>query len=98
MGRARKEGGLEVRRRTFAPSNYLIHRRLYTMLKRLLTTPFFVVAVFGLTSGASAQYMRLKTDNAADSTRMRTSGTTLLTLSFDSSDHNDLSPQTSDAH
>ena len=53
------------------------------MLKRLLTTLFSVVALAGLTSVASAQYLRLSTDNPTDNTRMRATGTTLLTITLD---------------
>ena len=34
-----------------------MRRRFHTMLKRLLSTLFFVGAVFGVTSVANAQYM-----------------------------------------
>ena len=53
------------------------------MLKRLLTTLFSVVALAGLTSVASAQYLRLLSDNPGDNTRMRATGTTLLTITLD---------------
>ena len=54
------------------------------MLKRLLTTLFSVVALAGLTSVASAQYMKLVSDNPTDNTKMRAGigTTTVLTVSL----------------
>ena len=39
--------------------------------RRLLTTLFFVGVVFGLASGANAQYLRIQTDNPTDATPLR---------------------------
>jgi len=62
-----------------------IRRRFHTMLKRLLTTLFFVGAVLGVTSRANAQYMRILTDNPTDNTRLRAGVgvTTILTITLD---------------
>src|SRR5258705_8190726 len=81
MGRTRKEGGLEQERR--ALRNVPIRRRFYIMLKRLFTTLFSVVVLAGLTSVASAQYIKVLTDNPTDNTRLRATGTTLLSITLD---------------
>src|SRR5690349_9318839 len=68
------------------------------MLNRLLTTLFFVGAVFGLTSGANAQVMRITTDNPTDSSRLRASGTTILTITMDTNHDLNGSLQTCNSH
>src|SRR2546426_5456103 len=98
MGRARKEGGLEIGRRALRNFDVSIRRRFHTMLKRLLTTLLFVGAVFGLSPGANAQYMRILTDNPTDNTRLRASGTTLLTITLVTDHDKDLSLQSCNSH
>src|SRR5437867_3258623 len=68
------------------------------MLKRLLTTLFFVGAVLGVTSRANAQYMRILTDNPTDNTRLRASGTTILTITLDTNHDKNGSLQTCNSH
>src|SRR5690242_16037887 len=98
MGRARKEGVPEVRGGPFATSMFRFRRRFWTMLKRLLTTLFFVGAVLGVTSGANAQYMKITTDNPSDNTKMRPSGTTILTITLDTDHDRNASLQSCNSH
>src|SRR6267142_1521600 len=95
-GRGRSKGGADEA----LPSQprFPIRRRFDTMLKRFLTTLFLVVAVLGLATGANAQYMRIVTDNPADSTRMRTTGTTILTIRVDTNHDKSGITQTCNSH
>jgi len=60
--------------------------------------------VFGATlsicaaGSSSAQYMKLISDNPTDPTRMRPSGTTVLTITLDTNHDKDGSPQTCNSH
>src|SRR5258705_5158488 len=96
MGRTRKEGGLEQERR--ALRNVPIRRRFYIMLKRLFTTLFSVVVLAGLTSVASAQYIKVLTDNPTDNTRLRATGTTILSITLDTNHDKDGSLQSCNSH
>ncbi len=68
------------------------------MLKRFLTILFLVVAVLGMSSGANAQYMRILTDNPTDNTRLRATGTTILTISVDTNHDKNGTIQTCNSH
>ncbi len=69
------------------------------MLKRLLTTLFFVGAVLGVTSGANAQYMKFTTDNPTDNTKMRPGpATTILTITLDTDHDRNASLQSCNSH
>ena len=70
------------------------------MLKRLLTTLFFVGAVLGVTSGANAQFMRILTDNPTDNTRLRAGVgvTTILTITLDTNHDRSGALQTCNSH
>src|SRR5689334_18393221 len=47
---------------------------------------------------ASAQYMKITTDNPADNTRMRASGTTILTITLDTDHDKNNALQTCNSH
>src|SRR5258705_8667081 len=97
MGRTRKEGGLEQERR--ALRNVPIRRRFYIMLKRLFTTLFSVVVLAGLTSVASAQYIKITTNNPTDNTRLRAApDTTILTVTINTNHDKDGALQTCNSH
>src|SRR5437773_273623 len=98
MGRTRKEGGLEQERRALRNFEVPIRRRFYIMLKRLFTSLFSVVVLAGLTSVASAQYIKILTDNPTDNTRLRASGTTILTITLDTNHDKNGSLQTCNSH
>src|SRR5206468_2926925 len=98
MGRTRKEGGLEQERRALRNFEVPIRRRFYIMLKRLFTTLFSVVVLAGLTSVASAQYIKILTDNPTDNTRLRATGTTILSITLDTNHDKDGSLQTCNSH
>src|SRR6266850_2028494 len=68
------------------------------MLKRFLTILFLVVAVLGMSSGANAQYLRILTDNPLDNTRLRATGTTILTISIDTNHDKNGTLQTCNSH
>ena len=51
-----------------------------------------------LASPAAAQYMKITTDNPTDNTRMRASGTTVLTITLDTNHDRDGSLQTCNSH
>ncbi len=68
------------------------------MLKRFFTTMLVVVAVLGLSSGANAQYMRITTDNPTDNTRLRATGTTILTITLDTNHDRNGTTQTCNSH
>ncbi len=69
------------------------------MLKRLLSTLFFVGAVFGVTSVANAQYMPIVTDNPANNKQFRATGVqTILTISMDTNHDKNGSLQTCNSH
>ena len=65
------------------------------MLKRLFTMLLFVVAVFGLTPIAQAQYMYLTSDNPTDNTRLRATGPTVITVRLDTNHDRGATPRTS---
>jgi len=66
--------------------------------------PSFRVALFVTllclcTAGRTlAQYMKITTDNPADSTRLRSAGSTLLTITLNTNHDRDGSPQTCNSH
>ena len=68
------------------------------MLKRLLSTLFFVGAVLGVTNAANAQYMKMTTDNPTDNTKLRATGTTIVTITLDTNHDKNASTQTCNAH
>src|SRR6266705_1139525 len=68
------------------------------MFKRLFTTLFSVVVLAGLTSVASAQYIKIITDNPTDNTRLRATGTTILTITLDTTHDKDGSLQSCNSH
>src|SRR5437773_866704 len=68
------------------------------MLKRFLTTLFLVVAVLGLAPGANAQWMRILTDNPTDNTKLRATGTTILTITLDTNHDRNGSLQSCNSH
>src|SRR5689334_21694832 len=74
------------------------HRRSGIMLKRLFTALIVLGAVLGVGSRANAQYMRITTDNPADNTKLRATGTTILTISLDTNHDKDASLQTCNSH
>ena len=60
-----------------------------------VTLPFLLLF---LASTASAQYMRLTTDNPTDNTRLRAAGTTLVTVTLDTNHDRNGSLQTCNSH
>jgi hypothetical protein len=54
--------------------------------------------LFGLAAPAAAQYMRITTDNPTDNTRMRPTGTTILTISIDTNHDKNGTIQTCNSH
>jgi len=58
---------------------------------------FAVLSTFGA-APASAQYLKLISDNPGDPTKLRTSGTTLITITLDTSHDRDGSLQTCNSH
>src|SRR5438093_10088622 len=96
MGRTRKEGDLEQERR--ALRNVPIRQRCSIKHTRLFTKPFSVVVLAGLTSVASAQYIKILTDNPTDNTRLRATGTTILSITLDTNHDKDGSLQTCNSH
>src|SRR5258705_12084299 len=98
MGRTRKEGGLEQERQALRNFDVPIRRRFYIMLKRLFTTLFSVVVLAGLTSVAIAQYIKVLTDNPTDNTRFRATGTTILSITLDTTHDRDGSVQSCNSH
>ncbi len=55
-------------------------------------------AILSYAGSASAQYLRIQTDNPSDSTRLNASGTTLLTIILDTNHDRDGSLQTCNSH
>ncbi len=54
--------------------------------------------LLGFAGPAGAQYMRITTDNPGDPTRVRSTGTTILTITLDTSHDRNGSPQTCNSH
>ena len=54
--------------------------------------------LLGVCGQASAQYMKITTDNPTDNTRLRPSGTTVLTITLDTNHDRDGSLQTCNSH
>jgi PKD domain-containing protein/cadherin-like protein/Big-like domain-containing protein len=54
--------------------------------------------LFGLAAPATAQYLRITTDNPADNTRLRATGTTILTITLNTNHDRSGSLQTCNSH
>ena len=64
-------------------------------MSRILV-PMMVLVFWSAT--ATAQYLRLTTDNPSDNTRMRATGTTVLTITLDTNHDRNGSLQTCNSH
>jgi hypothetical protein len=62
------------------------------------TTVVAAMFLLCLAGPSQAQYMKITTDNPADPGRLRSSGTTLLTIRLDTNHDRDGSPQTCNSH